>query len=75
MRGDNFVLIPTVRVGNVTLTNVRRSGRQTLLASLPDTLPPGVYDVQVIHPGGQESILGSGLTVGGRIFLPAVMAN
>ncbi|MBK6432594.1 carboxypeptidase regulatory-like domain-containing protein [Candidatus Amarolinea dominans] len=75
VHGDNFVLVPTVRVGNVTLTNVRRSGRQVLLASLPDTLSPGVYDVQVIHPGGQEAVLQAGLTVGGRIFLPAVMAN
>jgi len=75
VRGDNFVLIPTVRVGSVTLTNVRRSGRQVLLASLPDTLSPGVYDVQVIHPGGQEAVLPAGLTVGGRVFLPAVMAN
>ena len=75
VHGDNFVLIPTMRVGSVTLTNVRRSGRQVLLASLPDTLSPGVYDVQVIHPGGQEAVLQAGLTVGGRIFLPAVMAN
>ncbi len=75
VHGDNFVLVPTVRVGNVTLTNVRRSGRQLLLASLPDTLPPGVYDVQVIHPGGQEAVLQAGLTIGDRVFLPAMMAN
>ena len=72
---DNFGFVPTQRVSNATLTNVRRPGRHVWLASRTDSLSPDEYDVQVIHPGGQEAVLQAGLTVGGRIFLPAVMAN
>ncbi len=69
--GENF-LDPVVRLGNVQLDQVTWLDEHTLLASLPATILPGVYDLWVVNSGGQAAVLPGGFRVGRALYLPAV---
>jgi len=79
IKGDHFQDGAQVRIGQVmTLTgsSVVFVDEQTLLVSIPSTLPPGTYDIAVINPDGQLALLPQGLTVqapADRIYLPLIM--
>jgi hypothetical protein len=42
----------------------------TLKLTLNSGLAPGIYDVWIANPGGQEALLPAALQVGERVFLP-----
>lgn len=71
--GENFLPTPTVRVGDVTLTEVQLSDEQRLEATLPPTLAPGVYDLTVTNPGGVASRRMGALVIGERLYLPLLL--
>jgi Tol biopolymer transport system component len=70
--GDNFIETPTVRLNETMLQDVQWVNERTLQVTLPADLAPGIYDVWVTNPAGQESALPRGLRVGKQVYLPAV---
>lgn len=71
IRGDNLLGTPTVRLRRNVL-QVQRIDEHTLRATVPEGLWPGVYDLWVANPGGQEGALPGGLTIGQQCYLPAI---
>jgi Tol biopolymer transport system component len=78
--GDNFVAIPpgslyiegpTLRLDSFNVPDMRWINSTTLTATVP-ALPPGVYDVWVANPSGQEGTLAGGLVVGRQLYLPVL---
>ena len=70
--GENFIATPTLRLNDIPVPDVLWVDEDTLRATLPPDLPPGVYHVWVTNPGGQEAVLPAGLNVGTQVYLPAV---
>ena len=50
-------------------------GSTMLEATLPLTLPVGIYDVWVYNPSGHKSALGSAVTIKGDIAVPLVFCS
>lgn len=73
--GQNFIYTPALRLNDKPLDRVQWVDEQTLQATLPATLSPGVYDVWVTNPGGQEGVLSGGLAIGKQVYLPVVFDN
>src|SRR5262249_42459402 len=71
--GANFMPLSTIRIGSAPASGVQWVDEYTLRANVPVSLMPGVYDVTVSNPSGQESILPSGLRVGIQLYLPLIM--
>lgn len=71
--GENFIATPTVYVNGIALSNVSRFDEQTLQATLPPTLRPGVYTVTVVNPGSQKTALAEGLRIGWQVYAPRVL--
>lgn len=81
--GDNFVAIPPgslytrgpmVRLNDIVLSDARWIYTTTLTATVP-ALPPGLYDLWVTNPDGQEGVRPSGLAVGEQVYLPILLKN
>lgn len=70
--GENFIETPTVRLNETVLQDVQWVNERTLQVTLPADLTPGIYDVWVTNPAGQESALPRGLRIGKQVYLPAV---
>jgi hypothetical protein len=71
--GTNFIATPTVELnGSIALGNVQWLTETQLIAELPANLPPGIYDLWVTNPGGQESVLQNAIRVGQQLYLPFV---
>jgi hypothetical protein len=70
--GDNFIMTPTVRLNETAITAVVFVDERTLQVTVPDSLAPGRYDVWVVNPGGQESVLSRRLMVGKEVLLPII---
>jgi TolB protein len=69
--GTNFIATPTVKLNNaIPLVNVQWLTETQLMADLPANLPPGIYDLWVTNPGGQESVLPNAIRVGQQVYLP-----
>ncbi|NJM42278.1 MAG: hypothetical protein HC853_16845 [Anaerolineae bacterium] len=74
--GTNFIATPTIKLNNsIALGNVQWLTETQLIAELPANLPPGIYDLWVTNPGGQESVLPSAIKVGQQLYLPLVRKN
>ncbi len=82
--GENFVVVPPgslyiegpeVRLDDVLLTDTRWITFSTLTTRVPGTLSPGIYDLRVINPGGQEGVLSNGVVVGKQVFLPLLLKH
>lgn len=71
IHGENFIA-PVSLIIDATRLPVQRIDDQTLSATLPATLPPGSYDVQVANASGQSYKLRGGLRLGRQVFLPAL---
>ncbi len=74
LHGENFVAPVSLFVNSAPLT-VHRPDEQTLTATLPATLLPGSYDVQVRNAVGQSYTLRGGLRIGRQVFLPALLLS
>lgn len=70
IRGDNFLPGASVRVGATPLNGVVWVDAQTLQVDLPSSFGAGMYDLWVINPGGQASVLPAGLRLGRFVWLP-----
>jgi hypothetical protein len=69
--GTNFIATPTVKLnGSMALGNVQWLTETQLIADLPANLAPGIYDLWVTNPGGQESVLQNAIRVGQQLYLP-----
>ncbi len=71
--GENFVVTPTVRLNEMALDDTQWIDEQNLRVILPADLRPGVYNVWVTNPGGQEAVLTGGLRIGWQIYLPTLL--
>lgn len=71
IHGENFIAPVSLSI-NATALPAQRIDDQTLSATLPATLPPGSYDVQVANASGQTYVLRGGLRIGRQVFLPAL---
>jgi uncharacterized protein (TIGR03382 family) len=63
--GAGFVEGATLRIGAIPATEVRVPGPTTLLANVPPSIAPGVYDVILQNPDGQAAVLPKGFEVTG----------
>jgi photosystem II stability/assembly factor-like uncharacterized protein len=61
--GNNFVSMPTVLLGDTTLTDVGWVSGTTLTATVPWGMTPGVYAVTVVNPDSQSGSLANAFTV------------
>lgn len=66
---DNLIETPTVRLGDVALTNVRLIDSQTLEATVPSSVKPGSYNLSVTNQDGVPAVWAAVL-VGERTYLP-----
>ncbi len=71
----NFVTTPTIKLNDITLTGVEWIDASTLRITLHEGLPPDVYTIRIINPGGQEAIAVRRLMVGYPIFMPIITKN
>jgi len=70
--GENFIETPAVRLDQTPVEGVRWVDEHSLQVTVPSELPPGLYDVWVMNPGGQENVLPFGLKVGRQVYLPTL---
>ena len=70
--GENFLATPTIQLGEHTLNQVRRLDDTRLEVTIPASLPPGIYNLQISNPGGATSHRPSALSVGVQIFAPII---
>jgi hypothetical protein len=70
LTGDNFIDPPTLRLNEKVYTGLEFIDEHTLKLTLNSGLAPGIYDVWIANPGGQEALLPAALQVGERVFLP-----
>lgn len=69
--GENFIAPVTVRFGTTSATVISAT-ESTIVAQIPATLAPGVYDVVVANLGGQSAALPDAWFVGRQVWLPNV---
>jgi Tol biopolymer transport system component len=70
--GENFLEGAQVRLDDSTVTDTHWVDGETLTAAVPAEMPPGIYGLWVVNPGGQEGLLRGGFQVGEVSFLPIV---
>lgn len=71
--GENFMATPKVYLNTIALSNVSWLDAQTVQATLPPTLRPGLYTVTVANPGNQKTALADGVRIGWQVYVPRVM--
>ena len=71
--GENFIHGATVKLNNTPASSVTWVDEHTLTVTLDAGLFPGLYDVWVVNPGGQENVKISAVQIGEPFYLPAVM--
>lgn len=70
--GQNFMATPTLRLGQTLLTDVQWLDEHTLQATLPASLVPGIYHLEVSNPGNNVTIDPSPILVGKQLYLPFI---
>lgn len=70
--GQNFMATPTVRLGQTSLTDVQWLDEHTLQATLPASLIPGIYHLEVSNPDNSVTIDPSPILVGKQLYLPLI---
>ncbi len=63
LTGAGFVVGSEARIGGVPLTGATVSDEDTIVGTTSNTLPPGVYDVEVVGPDGANAVIIGGFTV------------
>jgi photosystem II stability/assembly factor-like uncharacterized protein len=61
--GTGFTAVPTISLGNTMLEDVGWVSTELVTTTIPWGLDPGVYDVNVINPGGESSNMTDAFTV------------
>lgn len=72
IHGQNFVEAPQIWIGERSVAVVTWIDEQTLTATLPADLPPGIYPLTVENTTGERYQLNAALAVGKQIYLPVV---
>ena len=72
IHGMNFIATPIVRVGPVEAENVSWIDEQTLQATVPATLGPGIHDLWVTNPGDAATLLAGAFRSGKPTYLPLI---
>jgi len=70
--GSNFAPTPSVRLGEISLSEVVFIDEHTLQANIPPDTPMGIYDVYVLTPAGQIGLSPRAVEIGFHLFLPLV---
>jgi IPT/TIG domain len=70
--GENFLTAPGVRLNTTALTNIQRVDEQTVRATVPAGLKPGLYTLWVTNPGGQTTAFPRFL-IGKQVLLPLIL--
>jgi hypothetical protein len=73
--GTNFIPTPIVKLNEQELQNVNWLSDEKLQATLPSYLGPGIYDLWVTNPRGQDAVLAGILKVGKQVYLPILSKN
>jgi hypothetical protein len=71
--GENFIEVPTIRLGELTLEAVRQLDTHTLEVDLPSTPAPGVYTLWLVNPGSESASVAGSLAVGDQTYLPLII--
>ncbi len=61
-----------VYLGSGRVPEVQSLNEATLVLTLPATWPPGIHDLRVVNPGGQEGVLVQAVGCGLPLYLPAI---
>lgn len=72
IKGENFLPGGQVRLGDQPLEGVRWVDANTLEATVPSQIKPGVYDLVVTNPQSAEAYLPNAVAVGHQIYVPAI---
>jgi hypothetical protein len=72
VRGQNFLSGATIWLGDYPLDQTVWIDAQSLQATIPASVPPGIYDLSVFNPGGQESVQLKAIQLGTGVYLPVV---
>jgi hypothetical protein len=70
--GENFMPTPEVWLGGKALLNPLLLDENTLQATLPPGMVPGLHELVVINPGGYDSALETPIRLGYAIAMPLV---
>ena len=70
--GDNFIDPVTAFLDGINMTNITYVSDTSILIELPADFPPGLYDLTIINPQGQEAVLSRALWLGQPFFLPII---
>jgi hypothetical protein len=70
--GANFVATPVVFAGLIRLEGVVMIDDSLLQVPIPAGLWPGVKDLRVANPGGEDAVLPGALSIGRSVYLPFV---
>ncbi|MCS6847332.1 MAG: IPT/TIG domain-containing protein [Anaerolineae bacterium] len=73
LTGLNFIAPPSVRLGNISLSDVQFVDETTVRATVPAGTPPGLYDVTIVNPGGQSATRVGAVQIGERAVMPIVL--
>lgn len=81
--GENFLAIPPasdyitgpVILLNDTALNTQWVNTTTLTATVPATMPFGIYRLSVQNPGGQQGQWSDAFSVGNTTYLPVMLKN
>ncbi len=72
IHGMNFIATPTISVGPVDAEGVTWIDEDTLHATVPATLRPGIHDLWVTNPGGAATLLANAFRTGKQLYLPLI---
>ncbi len=73
LTGLNFIAPPSVKLGNILLSDVQFVDETTVRATVPAGTLPGLYDVTIINPGGQSATCAGAVQIGERTVMPIVL--
>jgi hypothetical protein len=73
--GENFIQEPTVYIDNtqIAAANLTWINENLLIVKISEKLSVGVYDVQVVNPGGQSALATDVLRIGYLNFYPIII--
>ena len=70
--GTNFISLPRIYLGDVTLTNTVVLTNGQLRATVPATIQPGHYPLIVENPDGTRGALAASMAIGEAVYLPVL---
>ena len=74
LTGENFIQTPGVKLNGVPAVSVEWLDENQIRFQIPAGLPPGIYNLTVTNPGGQEAVQPGAFQFGHLIYAPAIMS-